>query len=182
MGRGATTDFSSFMSVILMLIGVLVIMLVSNVLTIISNPENIKITSLVTSSVYAEEKSDDKGMSPFPFGNKVKEPSYIDVYRDRLVLYDPLAMGEIISLRDLEQAGNGFEKMLARVETNKVNDYIVLLARPRSATVVRRLKKVIRDRGVDVGVELYEANRDVEYERAARASGRVKDGEKGSGN
>ena len=170
------------MSVILMLIGVLMIMLVSNVLTIISNPENIKITSIVNSSMFSGKAGDEEKMSPFPFGNKTKEPSYVDVHRDRLILYDPdpALMEQIVSLRDLEQEGNSFEKLLMRVETNKVNDYIVLLARPRSATVVRRLKQVIRDRGVDVGVELFEADRDVNYDKAIKASGKAMDGKKGT--
>jgi len=39
--KSADVDTSGFQNIVLMLIGVLVIMLVSNVLTIISNPENI---------------------------------------------------------------------------------------------------------------------------------------------
>ncbi|HBA83065.1 MAG TPA: hypothetical protein DCZ95_03125 [Verrucomicrobia bacterium] len=169
------------MSVILMLIGVLMIMLVSNVLTIISNPENIKITSIPVSANLSEKQGEEEGkVSPFPFGNKNKEPSYIDVHRDRMILYDPdpVLKDQVVALRDLEQEGNSFEKLLTRVETNKANDYIILLARPRSAIVVRRLKKVIRDRGVDVGVELFEADRDVNYDKAIKASGKAQDGEK----
>ncbi len=178
MAKATQTDFSSFMAVILMLIGVLMIMLISNVLTIISNPENIKITSLITSSIYTPEKGEEPGMSPFPHGNKNKEPYYIDVHRDRMILFPG---EEVVTLRDLEVEGNAFEKRLLEVEVNKTNDYIVLLARPRSATVVRRLKKVIRDRGVDVGVELFEEKRDVNYDKAVKASGKKKDGKEGTG-
>ena len=54
--KQADFDSSGFQNIVLMLIGVLVIMLVSNVLTIISNPENIKIGALVTGSVYGEDE------------------------------------------------------------------------------------------------------------------------------
>ena len=50
--KQADFDAVGFQNIVLMLIGVLVIMLVSNVLTIISNPENIKIGAVVTGAVY----------------------------------------------------------------------------------------------------------------------------------
>jgi hypothetical protein len=162
------------MSIILMLVGVLILILFGNVLTIVSNPENISITSLLTPAIYKDEEAEDQTAKLFAFKNKSKEPSYIDVYRNRVVLYtpDPAIRGVVVSLMDMEVEGNVLEKMLARVETNKVNEYIILLARPRSAINVRKLKKVIRDRGIDVGVELFEADRDVKYDQAIKASGR----------
>ena len=54
MAKMADFDSSGFQNIVLMLIGVLMMMLVSNVLTNISNPENIKIGALVTGSVYGE--------------------------------------------------------------------------------------------------------------------------------
>ena len=169
--RGFSQDMSSFMCIILMMIGMLVIVLIVNVVTIVSNPENIRITSIIQSSGnYAEGSTDGSGQPPFPFGNKTKEPLYVDVHRDHLVLYPG---AEVVPLRDLEREGNGFEKMLGMVSTNRELEYIVLLARPGSALVVHRLKKVVRDSGVDLGFELYEGDRTVEYDRAAKASGRT---------
>ena len=46
--KQADIDSSGFQNIVLMLIGVLIIMLVSNVLTIISNPDNIKIDARIT--------------------------------------------------------------------------------------------------------------------------------------
>ncbi|MFH0880154.1 MAG: hypothetical protein V2A34_10620 [Lentisphaerota bacterium] len=169
MGRGIQTDFSSFMCIILMLIGVLMLIMIINVLTIIANPENIKITSIITSSIYTKERGEEEGMSPFPFGNKQKNPAYVDVYRDHMVIYPG---DEVVTLRDLELEGNAFERLLIDVDSRKTEEYIVLLARPRSANIVRRLRKVIRDRDIDVGVELFETDREVSYEKAMRASGR----------
>ncbi len=39
--------------------------------------------------------------------------------------------------------------------------YVVLLLRPGSAVFQRRLRQVIRDRGIDVGFEPWEAGRPI---------------------
>ena len=39
--------------------------------------------------------------------------------------------------------------------------YIVLLLRPGSATFQRKLRQVIRDRGIDVGFEPWDAGREI---------------------
>ena len=54
--------------------------------------------------------------------------------------------------------------VIAAVEPEKERQYIVLLVRPRSSIVARRLKKSIKDRGIDFGYELYEEGRPVQYE------------------
>jgi hypothetical protein len=160
--RGATTDFSSFMCVILMLIGVLMLMLIINVITIISNPENVQISSLIKGALYAEtgELDEDQGLMLVPkFENKSKEPNYIDVYRDQIVIYPEQ---RIVPVVDLERPGNAFERLLTAVALKKDERYIVLLARPHSARVLRRLRTAIHDREVDIGFELYEEGRSVE--------------------
>jgi hypothetical protein len=147
-------DLSSFMAVLIMTIGCMVVILVSNVIIIISNPENTTITSIVKSAL-------TEGQDPFPQGNKAKEPSYIDVRRDRLVIYP----GEsIVPIRDLQLEGNEFEKLLDRVAANIADEYVVLLCRPGSVVVSRQLQKNISQRGIELGVELFEQDREVVYE------------------
>lgn len=154
-------DLSSFMAILIMTIGVLVVLLVSNTVIIISNPENTAITSVVTSALYVPMGEGTEGGSPFPHGNVQKEPNYIDVHRDRVILYPG---SEVVPVRDLERVGNPLERKLDRVEAAKDQEYIVLLVRPRAAAVQRRLVKAIRDRGIDIGLELFEAGREVNYE------------------
>lgn len=169
-------DFSSFMCVILMLIGVLMILLISNVLTIISNPENVTISAVIKGSLYAEktEADEDQGLMLVPkFGNKLKDPVYVDVYGDQLVIYPEQ---KIVPVVDLERSGNAFERLLNAVAAKKDERYIVLLARPRSARVLRRLRNAIHDREVDMGFELYEEGRTVEV-AAGQASVGEADGE-----
>ena len=160
--RGGATDFSSFMCVILMLIGVLMFLLIVNVLTIISNPENVTISAVIKGALYAEktESDEDQGLMLVPkFGNKYKDPVYVDVFSDQIVLYPEQ---KIVPVVDLERSGNAFERLLNAVAAKKDERYIVLLARPRSARVLRRLRTAIHDREVDLGFELYEEGRSVE--------------------
>ena len=171
--RSFDQDLSSFMCIILMVIGVMVIVLITNVVVIISNPENIRFTSLVQAAgAWNPADTEMTGAPPFPFGNRLKEPIYIDVHRSHLVLYPS---EEVVTLRDLERKGNALEVLLEQVREARETDYVVLLARPGTALVFHRLKKLVLDREIDIGWELYEADRPIEYERAARASGKLKE-------
>lgn len=155
--KSADVDTSGFQNIVLMLIGVLVIMLVSNVLTIISNPENIKIGALVTGTVY-EDEDKDKQFIPPKFQNMRQDPIYVDVEPGKIIIYPEKRE---IAARDLMFEGNDFEKFLDDVERVKSVRYIVLLLRPGSAVFQRRLRQVIRDRGIDLGFEPWEAERDI---------------------
>lgn len=167
MAREFSQDFSSFMCVILMLIGVLMILLISNVLTIISNPENVQISALIKNALYDENPTDDMAMIVPKFANKAKEPVYVDVYRDSIVIYPEEI---VVKSGEITQPGNAFEQLLGRVSELRDRKYIVLLARPHSARMVRRLRETIKDRKIDIGFELYEANRPVKIEGARSES------------
>ena len=153
----AEFDSSGFQNIVLMLIGVLMMMLVSNVLTIISNPENIKIGALVTGSVYGEDEEKDVFIPP-KFQNMKQDPIYVDVEPTRLIIHPEK---KVIEARDLVFEGNDFELFLDDVERVKSVRYVVLLLRPGSATFQRKLRQVIRDRGIDVGFEPWDTGREI---------------------
>ena len=157
MAKMADFDSSGFQNIVLMLIGVLMMMLVSNVLTIISNPENIKIGALVTGSVYGEDEEKDTFIPP-KFQNMKQDPIYVDVEPTRLIIHPEQ---KVIDARDLVFEGNDFELFLDDVERVKSVRYIILLLRPGSATFQRKLRQVIRDRGIDVGFEPWDTGRDI---------------------
>ena len=155
--KQADVDTSGFQNIVLMLIGVLVIMLVSNVLTIISNPENIKIGAVVSGTIYGDDE-DEKSFVPPKFQNMRQDPIYVDVEPGRLIIYPEKT--EILA-QDLLFEGNEFEKFLDDVEKVKSVRYIVLLLRPGSAVFQRRLRQVIRERDIDLGFEPWEAGRPI---------------------
>ena len=153
----ADVDTTGFQNIVCMLIGVLMIMLISNLLSILSNPENIKIGALVTGSVYGENDESSTFIPP-KFQNLRQDPIYVDVEPGKLVIYPE--MNEI-SARDLMFEGNEFEKFLDQVEQVKSVRYIVLLLRPGSAVFQRRLRQAIRDRGIDLGFEPWDTGRPI---------------------
>jgi len=159
--KGADVDTSGFQNIVMMLIGVLVIIMISNVLTIISNPENIKIGAVVTGAVY-EEDEDEKSFVPPKFQNMRQDPIYIDVEPNQMIL---ILENKVITARDLMFEGNEFEKFLDDVEVQKDARYLVLLLRPGSAVFQRRLRTVIRDRGIDVGFEPWDTGRPIIVEK-----------------
>ncbi len=164
----AKQDLSSFMAILIMTIGALIVLLVSNTVIIMANPENTAITSVVTSSLFIPPPTGDgtEGGMPFPHGNMMKEPVYIDVHPDRIIMYPG---GEVLPVRELDRPRNALEQFLERVHENRHEEYVVLLVRPRAALVSRRLTKAVRDRDIDLGHELFEAGRAVNYE-ARRAA------------
>ena len=159
--KGAKLDLSSFMCITLMLIGCLVTILVSNIMIVSANPDNISVTTVIRAHGFVDGTEEGSAADLFPYGNRSKEPKYIDVYRDHLVIYPG---GEVMTIRDLESEGNAFERLIAAIEPEKELQYIVLLVRPRSSIVARKLKKSIKDRGIDIGYELYEEGRPILYE------------------
>jgi len=147
----AKTDFSSFMCIILMLTGCLVTIMVANIMIISANPDNITITSVTA-------------LSDFAGGNVAKDANYIDVYRDRLDLYfDKGERMESVAISDLEIRGNKLEEFISRVYGVRDVEYIVMLVRPHSAEITRRLRNAIRNRGIDLGMELFGADQEIMF-------------------
>ena len=106
--KQADIDSSGFQNIVLMLIGVLIIMLVSNVLTIISNPDNIKIDALITGVTYGADDDAEKEFIPPKFQNLTQDPVYVDVEPPKLTIYYKTI--KEVSARDLMFEGNDFEK------------------------------------------------------------------------
>jgi len=145
------TDFSSFMCIILMLTGALVTIMVANVMIISANPDNIVITSVI-------------GLTDFAGGNVQKDANYIDVHRDRLDIYfDQGNRLESVPISDLELRGNKLEEFIATVYAERETQYVVMLVRPNAAIITRRLRSAIRNQGIDLGMELFDADKEVMF-------------------
>ncbi len=169
--KDSSVDTSGFQNIVLMLIGVLMVMLISNVVTIISNPDNIKIGALVTGGVYGE---DEKSVSMPKFQNMRQDPVYVDVEANRMIIYEPQTRPFEVLARELLLPGNDFDAFLDWIEPRKATRYVVLLLRPGSAKFQRRLRQICRERGVDVGFEPWDAGRTIEIAGAAQGALRIR--------
>jgi hypothetical protein len=169
--KSADVDTSGFQNIVLMLVGVLMIMLISNVLTIISNPDNIKIGALVTGTVYEEEGETGEGtFIPPKFQNMEKNPVYVEVRAHRLIVYPELI---VVSESDLRLPDNGFEKFLKDLQPLSSSRYIVLLLRPDCALFQRKIRRVIQDYNIDVGFEPWDASRTIRVAGLTDLAGNV---------
>ena len=158
MGSGAKQDLSSFMCILIMTIGCLTILLVANTLIIASNPDNLQITSIF-------DASGEDGGSVMKFGNKTKDPSYVDVTPTNVVVYPG---GLSVDAGAVDEPNNAFDQLLDSISTNRAKEYVVLILRPGSALFSRQLRKMILKREIDVGIELYETDQKILYKKAAK--------------
>jgi hypothetical protein len=104
--------------------------------------------------------------TPF-FGNKQKEPMYVEINKDRLIIYPDKT---IVRMQDLEKGSNPFEKLLLFLEKPDVSasTYVILALRPGSARAARRVQQMISARGIDVGVELFDATEALDVRSGSR--------------
>jgi len=148
-GSDASMDMMTALigCLILILIGILVIIMVSQALIVVVSPDSQKVQAIQTSAV--DGLPEDKA---FPDGNIDKEPTYIDVHRDHLVIYPGK---KTVTRRQLEKDGNAFERKIKALSKQRAERYVVFMVRPYAAKLARTLrKKVIEEDLLDVGTEL----------------------------
>ena len=100
------------------------------------------------------------------FSNERKDPAYVDVHTDRLVIYPGQ---EVVPVTDLDEPGNAFERLLDRIEARRDKRYIVAVLRPGTSRLAGRLRMAILDRGIDYGQELFETGQTVHYRPSEEA-------------
>ena len=85
-----------------------------------------------------------------------KSPAYLDVHPDKIVFLDDQTE---IAQSELAIPGNRFEAFLDGLKRTRDRRYVVLILRPGSADLQRRLREQIRQSNVDIGIEPWEADR-----------------------
>ncbi len=121
-------------------------------------PSSASITAMLTSALN-QPRSD-----PVRIGSQTtKEPYYIDVHTDRLILYPSEKV--IPWSETTDQLDPRLMAFLDKVGAQRDEAYIVLLVRPHAAANYRHIARLVRDRGIDLGSELFEAGRSVDYEQ-----------------
>ena len=89
--------------------------------------------------------------------NMRKDPVYIDVQPDQIVIY-PEKME--IAASALAVPHNGFEEFLDQVEQVRSVRYSVFVLRPGSVDLQRRVRQLMQDRNLELGFEPVETGRD----------------------
>jgi hypothetical protein len=159
------SDFSMFMGLVFMLAGALLAILISNLAIVIVDPATVVISGVIRAPGMEQGSSGNQQLlgKIHAGGNVDKLPHFVDVYRDRLVFYP----GERrLPTDDLAKKDNYFENFLADISHRARSEYVVLLVRPGTAALSRKLRTSVIEHGIDVGLEIYEADQRANYERA----------------
>ena len=150
-------DLSSFMAILIMTIGCLIVLLISNVVIIISNPDNKSLPHVKLQDDGANEEL-AQAMMLYPYGNRIKTPHYVELDEEHMILHP---QGTVVARADLETADNPFEQLIDHLADNRQEAYMVLLLRPKTGYWARSLKKAVMSRGIDLGIDLVDAGEDV---------------------
>jgi hypothetical protein len=93
--------------------------------------------------------------------NKRKAAIFIEVQQNQLVVdYDR----QLISASDLTSAESNFSQFLDMVAELRDMCYIVLLLRPEGSHFQQQLRAMIRQRDIDIGVEPWAGEREINFE------------------
>ena len=101
-------------------------------------------------------------------GNEVdaKTPSYIDCHESFVTIYPG---NKKATWEDLQQPGNFVETLLDKVQADKDEQYIVVMARPKSVKLYRTVRNLIGKRPIDVGYDAVDADFNVNWDEARKA-------------
>lgn len=165
-------DFTLFMALVFMLAGCLLVVLISNVAVAVVDPATVVVSGVLRApgpeagaGVLAGSRA-----RPAAGGNVDKQPRYVEVRKNRLVFYPG---ADALPVPVLAQPGNAFERLLDDVAGRAADEYIVLVVRPGTAALTRRLRSAITARGIDVGLDIYEESQPVNYGRSLRDGGKM---------
>jgi len=147
-------DVEPFLSIMAIVMKLISLILVVIVMRIAMNTKMKKIVALA--GLWGSKNSIE---SP-------KEPRYIDCHPDKVVIYP----GNITNTWEvLQRPGNDVERTLDRVQQNSSNEYVVIMARPKSVKFFRAIRKKVSERtGVDYGMDVVDANYHVDWSEGLR--------------
>ncbi len=90
-----------------------------------------------------------------------KEPRFIDVHPNHLILHPGEQM---VTWESRDQLESRLADFIAPIEERRDSEYVVLLVRPQSASIASHLRDILRNRNIDVDLEMFDAGRPVNYE------------------
>ena len=148
-------DVEPFLSIMAIVLKLISLILVVIVMRIAVNQKGIKVVDLL-------HRKTSRGVT----SDQAKEPSYIDCYANRVILYPSFVTN---SWEDLQRPANAVEKLLDHIQVSNKTQYVVVMARPDSVKVFRQVRKMIGERPIDVGYDVVDAGFQVNWNAAVKA-------------
>jgi hypothetical protein len=149
-------DVEPFLSIMAIVLKLISLILVVIVMRIALNKDGLKIIAL-------------RGLYPGKGSlQHLKSPAYLDCYPDKVIIYPGK---QVVTWDDLRKPSNTLEKLLTRIEANTAKEYVVILVRPESVALYRAVRKLVQQRSIEIGMEVIDADYDVNWDEAAKATG-----------
>ncbi len=149
-------DVVPYLSIMVIVLKLICLILIVTVMRIALNPKALGVMSFV--GLYA-----GVGNIKDP-----KVPSYVDCFPDGISTYP----GKVnLTASEIARPGNALEGFLDRVRANSSNEYVIILVRPQSLAVFRKVRKMVAERGIEMGYDAMDADFKVNWSEEAKALG-----------
>lgn len=147
-------EMTPFLDSLVIMMSLICLVLVIMLMPVVENPQQFKVLSFEQLfSLFQRRFKPDK------------RPYYIDCRPDGAVVIP----GDImVSLEDLRKPDNEIDRLLDKIQKNKEEEYVVLLARPGAQPVYRHLKKELIRRDIIAGADILEANAHLDWREEMR--------------
>ena len=99
----------------------------------------------------------------------MKEPTYLDCFPDKVVIYPGTPPNNQATWEELQRPDNIVTKCLNKVQANRTNQYVVIMARPESVKIFRYIRKMVDERPIEKGYDAVEAKYKVDWDEANKA-------------
>jgi hypothetical protein len=147
-------DVEPFLSIMAIVLKLISLILVVIVMRIAMNPKAKRIIAL--SGLWSGKGNIES----------IKAPTYLDCHPDYVAIYP----GNIkVTWDDMQRPMNPVEKILDKVQGNRAEEYIVVMARPKSIRLYRAVRALIGKRPIDVGYDAVDADFEVNWDEARKA-------------
>ena len=159
----------------LVFIGILLMVFIAQTMITVSNPANASPIPPVHSggAGFFEPRA-------FPRGNTTLEPVYLDVHRDRVVIYPdeitisqrevfgPKAQSRTSGLDYDFRPGGSLDLLAGNIAKAEPAQYVVMLVRPGAAEMSKKLDKVLTAHGIAIGREFVASRAPVDRDATLR--------------
>jgi uncharacterized membrane protein len=156
-------DVIPYLSIMAIVLKLICLILIVMVMRIAINPDKLKViryTQLYQPPEEANTASNALGVVEKQIS---KEPVYLDCHPDHVEIQPD---GVIVPEMELRNPQGEFVEIIHRLDTNRLNQFGIVIARPGAASVYRYVRRQLASRKLTVGYDVLEADVIINWAKA----------------